>query len=120
MRNTYILIFWSSDCGHCLNELPEVHAYISNHPEKKITVVAIGIEKSLAQWSKTIKPWSEFTHSIAQGKWEHEIHKNICINHANLLCVWMLPKVITAKPYYLKDLKAVLDQKVIECIFNML
>ena len=71
--DNYLLIFWSSDCSHCLNELPEVHAYISSHPEKKITVVAIGIEKNPAQWSKTILPWSEFTHSIAKGKWTHEI-----------------------------------------------
>lgn len=109
--DSYLLIFWSSDCSHCLNELPEVHAYISSHPEKKITVVAIGIEKNPAQWSKTIVPWSEFTHSIAKGKWTHEITKTYAIQSTPTYFVLDASKVITAKPYSLNDLKAVLDQK---------
>jgi len=109
--DSYLLIFWSSDCSHCLNELPEVHAYISSHPEKKITVVAIGIEKNPAQWSKTILPWSEFTHSIAKGKWTHEITKTYAIQSTPTYFVLDASKVITAKPYSLNDLKAVLDQK---------
>lgn len=109
--DSYLLIFWSSDCSHCLNELPEVHAYISSHPEKKITVVAIGIEKNPAQWSKTILPWSEFTHSIAKGKWTHEITKTYAIQSTPTYFVLDASKVITAKPYSLNDLKAELDQK---------
>ena len=109
--DNYLLIFWSSDCSHCLNELPEVHAYISSHPEKKITVVAIGIEENIAQWSKTIVPWSEFTHSIAKGKWTHEITQTYDIQSTPTYFVLDDSKVITAKPYSLNDLKAVLDQK---------
>jgi len=108
---TYLLIFWSSDCGHCLNELPEVHAYISNHPEKNIKVVAVGIEKDSKQWTETIQPWTEFTHSIAEGKWTHAITKMYDIKATPTYFVLDASKVITAKPYLLKDLKVVLDQK---------
>ena len=108
---TYLLIFWSSDCGHCLNELPEVHAYISNHPEKNIKVVAVGIEKDSKQWTETIQPWTEFTHSIAEGKWTHAITKIYAIEATPTYFVLDASKVITAKPYLLKDLKVVLDQK---------
>ena len=31
----YLLIFWSSDCGHCLNELPEVYSYFFISSRKK-------------------------------------------------------------------------------------
>jgi thiol-disulfide isomerase/thioredoxin len=108
---TYLLIFWSSDCPHCLNELPEVHAYISNHPEKNIEVVAIGIEAGPKQWTETIQPWSKFTHSIAEGKWAHAITKSYDIQATPTYFVLDASKVITAKPYLFKDLKAVLDQK---------
>ena len=109
--NTYLLIFWSSDCGHCLNELPDIHAYILSHPEKKISVVAIGIEKNTAQWTKTIAPWSAFIHSIAEGKWEHEITKSYDIQATPTYFVLDASKVITDKPFSLNDLKTVLDQK---------
>ena len=72
---------------------------------------AIGIEKYPAQWSKTILPWSEFTHSIAKGKWTHEITKTYAIQSTPTYFVLDASKVITAKPYTLNDLKAVLDQK---------
>ena len=109
--STYILIFWSSDCSHCLKELPEVHNYIYNHPEKNIEVVAIGIESDSKQWTETIAPWSEFIHSIAEGKWEHAITKTYDIKATPTYFVLDASKVITAKPYLLKDLKKVLDQK---------
>ena len=108
---TYLLIFWSSDCSHCLKELPEVHSYISNHPEKNIKVVAIGIESDSKQWTETIAPWSKFTHSIAEGKWSHAITKTYDIKATPTYFVLDASKVITAKPYLLKDLKKVLDQK---------
>lgn len=109
--DTFLLIFWSSDCSHCLKELPEVHAYVSSHPEKKISVVAIGIERNKAQWSETIVPWSAFTHSIAEGKWAHDITKSYDIQATPTYFVLDASKVITAKPYSLRDLKTVLDQK---------
>ena len=108
---TYLLVFWSSDCGHCLKELPEIHTYISNHPKKKITVLAIGIETSSVQWSETIQPWSEFIHSITEGKWEHDLTKKYAIEATPTYFVLDASKVITDKPYSLKDLKTVLDQK---------
>jgi len=108
---TYLLIFWSSDCSHCLKELPQVHSYISNHPEKNIEVVAIGIESDSKQWAETIQPWSGFTHSIAEGKWAHAITKSYDIQATPTYFVLDASKVITAKPYSLRDLKKVLDQK---------
>ena len=108
---TYLLIFWSSDCGHCLNELPELHDYISKRPQKNISVIAIGIENNNLQWSKTIAPWSKFIHSIAEGKWEHAITKSYSIEATPTYFVLDASKVIRAKPYSLRDLIAVLNQK---------
>ena len=39
----YLVIFWSSGCGHCLNELPRVKKLVAKNPN--IKVVAFGLEK---------------------------------------------------------------------------
>jgi thiol-disulfide isomerase/thioredoxin len=108
---TYILIFWSSDCGHCMKELPQVHSYISSHPEKDLKIIAIGLEKKPQPWGEVIKKWPTFTHTIAEGKWEHSIPINYDIQATPSYFVLDASKTITSKPYLLKDLKAVLDQK---------
>ena len=107
----YLLIFWSSDCGHCMNELPEIHAYISKHPEKDIKVIAIGLENNLQPWDQAIQLWPKFTHAIAEGKWENNIPIHYDITATPSYFVLDASKTITSKPYLLKDLKAVLDQK---------
>ena len=108
---TYVLIFWSSGCGHCMDELPKIHAYISKYPEKDLKVIAIGLEKTPQPWNETIKIWPKFTHVIAEGKWEHSIPKNYDIQATPSYFVLDASKTITSKPYLLQDLKAVLDQK---------
>jgi thiol-disulfide isomerase/thioredoxin len=108
---TYILIFWSSDCGHCMKELPQVHSYISNHPEKDLKIIAIGLEKKPQPWGEVIKKWPTITHTIAEGKWGHSITKKYDIQATPSYFVLDASKTITSKPYLFKDLKAVLDQK---------
>src|SRR5690606_32190814 len=38
----YLLIFWSSECGHCLNELPKVKRLVEG--KSNLKVVAFGLE----------------------------------------------------------------------------
>jgi thiol-disulfide isomerase/thioredoxin len=108
---TYVLIFWSSGCGHCMDELPKVHSYISKYPEKDLKIIAIGLEKTPQPWGETIKMWPNFTHGIAEGKWNNSIPVNYNIKATPSYFVLDASKTITSKPYLLKDLKAVLDQK---------
>jgi len=94
-----------------MNELPEIHAYISKHPEKDIKVIAIGLENNLQPWDQAIQLWPKFTHAIAEGKWENNIPIHYDITATPSYFVLDASKTITSKPYLLKDLKAVLDQK---------
>jgi len=107
----YVLVFWSSDCGHCMKELPEIHAYRLNHPKKDIKFIAIGLENTPQQWSEVIKQWPQFTHTIAEGKWENNIPINYNIQSTPTYFVLDASKTITSKPYLFEDLKEVLDQK---------
>ncbi|PIB37949.1 TlpA family protein disulfide reductase [Maribacter sp. 4G9] len=64
----YLLIFWSSTCSHCLNEVPVLHEQLKNIQD--VEVVAVGLEDGMENWKKTIPRLADFHHAIALEKWE--------------------------------------------------
>ncbi|ASV29797.1 TlpA disulfide reductase family protein [Maribacter cobaltidurans] len=73
----YLVIFWSSTCPHCLNELPEVHEALKSM--KDIQVLAVGLEDSAENWENTIPKLADFHHALALGKWESPYIKTFAI-----------------------------------------
>lgn len=55
-----LLIFWSSECPHCLQQLPDLHLWIkNNHPSLKVT--AIGLDSWATGWvaeSRQLEHWN--------------------------------------------------------------
>lgn len=66
----YILVFWSSTCSHCLNELPELHKKLANYPSVK--VLAIGLEDDTTTWKPESAKLNQFEHALALGRWDSE------------------------------------------------
>ncbi|WP_420845164.1 TlpA family protein disulfide reductase [Maribacter litopenaei] len=64
----YLLIFWSSTCSHCLNEIPGLYDELKNI--KDTEVLAVGLEDGLENWKKTIPRLADFHHAIALEKWD--------------------------------------------------
>jgi len=64
----YVLVFWSSTCGHCLKELPALHKELNKHQEVK--VIAVGLEDDNVSWNIESKKLENFEHIIALGKWQ--------------------------------------------------
>lgn len=102
----YLLIFWSSGCGHCLNELPKVKELVANKPNLK--VVAFGLEEEPSKWTEEIKKYPNFTHTIGLGKWENPIVKTYGIAATPMYFLLNDSKIIMAKPYAFEDLEVVL------------
>ena len=102
----YLVIFWSSGCGHCLNELPKVKALIANNP--KLKVVAYGLENDDIKWSEEIKNYPDFTHVIGLGKWENPIVKTYGVAATPMYFLLSASKIIMAKPYDYEALEVVL------------
>ncbi|WP_299524741.1 thioredoxin-like domain-containing protein [Winogradskyella sp.] len=102
----YLLIFWSSGCSHCLNELPKVKALVANQPNLK--VVAFGLEEEPTKWAQEIKKYPEFTHTIGLGKWENPIVTTYGITATPMYFLLNSSKIIMAKPYGFEDLEVVL------------
>lgn len=103
----YLLIFWSSGCGHCLNELPKVKALVAEMDNLK--VVAFGLEDEPSRWTQEIKKYPDFIHSIGLGKWENPIVKTYGIAATPMYFLLSSNKTIIAKPYAFEDLEVVLE-----------
>ncbi len=99
----YLVIFWSSGCGHCLAELPKVKELVSNKPNLK--VVAFGLEEDDIKWSEEIKNYPNFTHVIGLGKWDNPIVKTYGVAATPAYFLLDKEKVIIAKPYEYEDVE---------------
>lgn len=100
---TYLLVFWSSTCGHCLKELPILHEEMKAYPNMK--VIAYGLENESDNWTKTITQFPDFTHVLGLGKWENPLVKTYGIQATPYYFVLDKDKHITAKPYDINMLK---------------
>ena len=106
---TYVLIFWSSTCTHCLQELPPLHKKLKEMTDVK--VIAIGLEDDKTTWKPEIDKLNDFEHVIALGKWESEYAKLYNIQQTPSYFILDGNKKILAKPsddkeviQFLKDL----------------
>lgn len=102
----YLLIFWSSGCGHCLSELPKVKELIAE--KKNLQVVAFGLEEEPNKWTEEIKKYPDFIHTIGLGKWDNPIVKTYGIAATPMYFLLSSDKIIMAKPYSFEDLEVVL------------
>lgn len=97
----YLIVFWSSSCNHCLEELPKVKTIIPENTK----VIAIGIEDDAENWKKEIKNYSNFIHVLGLEKWNNKIVKVYNINATPSYILLDEDKTIIAKPYDLEALK---------------
>ena len=92
----YVLVFWSSSCSHCLNELPKLQQDLKRIPDAK--VIAIGLEDEQANWEKESAKLPNFIHGISLGKWESRYVDLYKIQHTPTYFILDAEKRIVAKP----------------------
>ncbi|MDN3491366.1 TlpA family protein disulfide reductase [Winogradskyella bathintestinalis] len=102
----YLLIFWSSSCSHCLEELPKVRALIAGTPNLK--VVAFGLEENEHNWKKEIANYPDFIHKLGLNKWDNPTVITYGISITPTYFLLDSSKVISAKPYGFEELSEVL------------
>jgi len=62
-----LLVFWSSNCPHCLEELPKINEWAAAH--KEITVLAISIDTNKEIHDASIKKFPHLWHSCDYKGW---------------------------------------------------
>ena len=99
-----VLVFWSTSCSHCLNEIPKLHNYSKLH--KNIKVIAVALEKDELGFNHYKEGLQNFTNILALDKWENPIARLYNINTTPNYLVLNKQKKIIAKPYDIEKLKA--------------
>ena len=105
----YVLVFWSSTCGHCLRELPALHKRLKGNSNVK--VIAIGLEDDEVNWKKESAKLNDFEHAIALGKWESDYADLYGIDSTPTYFILDKDKKIIAKPENDKEVVEFLEQE---------
>jgi thiol-disulfide isomerase/thioredoxin len=93
----YVIVFWSSGCSHCLDEIPQLHEFVKDNED--IKVIAIGLEDEPSKWQIEVAKYPEFDHILALGKWQNEIGRSYNVTSTPTYFVLNDDKKILAKPY---------------------
>ena len=91
-----VLVFWSSSCPHCLEELPVFHKQLPKFPN--LTVIAVALEDKENNWPKESAKLPGFTHALALNKWQSEAAKNYAIKSTPTYFILNTKMEIVAKP----------------------
>lgn len=102
----YLIVFWSSTCGHCLNELPKLKSVVPDN----IKIIAIGLEEDTENWKKEIVNYPNFTHILGLEKWENPIAKDYNVVATPTFFLLNKNKIIIAKPYDVDALRNILEK----------
>ena len=106
---SYLIIFYSTECGHCLREIPQIYDFMKDKTKTK--VIAFAMETSDVAWKNYIKNLSGWHHSLGLGKWENPIGDLYGVTATPTYFILDKDKKIIAKPHDIKEVKEYLDQK---------
>lgn len=101
----YIIVFWSSTCSHCLDEVPQLQTFVNALEKDKVKVVAIGLEDEPYKWKDLTYSYPEFIHVYGEGKWDNEIGDAYGVTSTPTYFILDTDKKIIDKPIDFKALK---------------
>ena len=105
---TYVLLFWSSTCSHCLKEVPELYEALKD--TKTVQVLAYALEDDDISWKAESAKMPDFTHVLGLGKWENEYVFLYDVHQTPTYIVLDAQKRIVAKPSNLDELLSYLKK----------
>lgn len=114
----YILVFWSTTCSHCLDEVPQLEAFIKPIDKEKIQVIAIALEDDKERWEEIIDDFPDFIHVLGMGKWNNKIGNSYNVTGTPSYFVLNSNKEIIAKPYDVVSVKNYFGSRLIETSKN--
>ncbi|MFD2567106.1 TlpA family protein disulfide reductase [Pseudotenacibaculum haliotis] len=103
---SYLLIFYSTECSHCLREVPQIYEFMKGKTNTK--VIAFAMETSDTMWKNYIKNLPGWHHALGLGKWENKTARMYQVNSTPTYFVLGMDKKIIANPEKIDDLKMIL------------
>lgn len=106
---TYVLVFWSTSCSHCLREIPELHRFMKTKPNMK--VIAFALENDAFAWETYKKNNLYGWHNVlGLNKWENKTARTYQVYSTPTYLVLDKNKKIIGKPNEIKDVKEFLEK----------
>lgn len=101
----YLLVFWSTQCSHCVKEIPELHEYMK--PYKSTSVVAFAIEENDLDFNAWVKnklyDWHNVMGTHPEFRFKNETVQKYRIDATPTYFILDKNKKIIAVPNYLED-----------------
>ena len=109
LANHYIIVFWSTGCSHCLDEVPQLQTFVQSKEE--IKVIAVALEDEPNKWNELIKTYPEFIHVYVHGKWDNKIGDDYGVSSTPTYFVLNKKKEIIGKPEDFEAVKTFFEEK---------
>jgi len=103
-----VLIFYSTECSHCVREIPEI--FKTTKDKSGIKVVAFAMETSDTTWKNYIKTLPGWYHALGLDKWTNKTARTYQINSTPTYFVLDTEMKIVANPEKIEDLNQILNQ----------
>ena len=94
----YLIVFWSSTCSHCLEELPKLQEYTNSFSKEQLQVIAVGLEEEPYRWKDKTYELDNFLHVYGEGKWDNTIGNAYGVTATPTYFVLNAEKKIIGKP----------------------
>lgn len=107
----YVIVFWSSTCSHCLDEVPQLQKFVKSLEKDKVKVIAIGLEDEPYGWKNLTYDFPEFIHVYGEGKWDNKIGNAYGVTSTPTYFVLDKDKKIVLKPLDYEVLKAYFEKE---------
>ena len=104
----YVLVFWSTECSHCLKEIPELHAFLQD--KKNLKVIAFAMENNEVRWKSLKATLPNWHHVLGLNKWRNTVARSYNINATPNYFILDADKRIIAKPIPLEELKYLMEK----------
>ena len=106
----YIIVFWSSTCPHCLQEMPVLYDYFKDNAEIKVIAVGLEDKTSKTSWLSMITQYPKFSHVFGENKWKNKYAREYGINATPSFFVLDSKKKVLAKPDDVEELKTFFEK----------
>ena len=105
--NNYVLAFWSTGCGHCIREIPQLYSFTKDIKNSKVIAFAMEIDDT--EWEKMKQTFVGWHHVLGLNKWENSTARTYQIYSTPTYIVLDKNKKIIAKPETIDELKKILN-----------
>lgn len=105
----YLLIFWSTECSHCVAQVPVIHEEMKTVTSEKLKTVAVGIEIDNVEWKKMTKDFTEFINVLALDEWRNNLTLQYNITGTPTFFILDANKQIVSTPKGTENLLNILE-----------